>query len=98
MGAGRQVYLRQPFASTALMCGDIQHSGTPSRPLTIAGALRGHSFEETVEILKEDGCLEVAENVAFSQTTPIGTSAFELALDRYVNVYSFLAVISERMS
>jgi len=47
-----------------------------SPSLTIAGALRGRSFEETIEILKEaaavgekNGCLGVAENVKFGQTT-----------------------------
>ena len=46
------------------------------------------SFEETVEILMEaaavgekDDCHGVAENVMFGQMAPMGTGAFEVALD-----------------
>lgn len=52
------------------------------------GALMRCSFEETVEILMEaasigetDHCTGVAENVLLGQLAPMGTGAFELALD-----------------
>ncbi|KAJ7451085.1 DNA-directed RNA polymerase II, subunit 1 [Mycena latifolia] len=52
------------------------------------GALMRCSFEETVEILMEaaavgekDDCHGVAENVMFGQMAPMGTGAFEVALD-----------------
>jgi DNA-directed RNA polymerase II subunit RPB1 len=52
------------------------------------GALMRCSFEETVEILMEaaavgekDDCRGVAENVLFGQMAPMGTGAFEIALD-----------------
>ena len=55
------------------------------------GALMRCSFEETVEILMEaaasgekDDCHGVAENVMFGQMAPMGTCAFEVALDIYV--------------
>lgn len=52
------------------------------------GALMRCSFEETVEILMEaaavgekDDCRGIAENVVFGQMAPMGTGAFEVALD-----------------
>ncbi|THH07234.1 hypothetical protein EW146_g9383 [Bondarzewia mesenterica] len=52
------------------------------------GALMRSSFEETVEILMEaaavgerDDCHGIAENVMFGQMAPMGTGAFEVALD-----------------
>lgn len=52
------------------------------------GALMRCSFEETVEILMEaaavgekDDCHGVAENVLFGQMAPMGTGAFDVALD-----------------
>ncbi|KAE9393327.1 beta and beta-prime subunits of DNA dependent RNA-polymerase [Gymnopus androsaceus JB14] len=52
------------------------------------GALMRCSFEETVEILMEaaavgekDDCHGVAENVMFGQMAPMGTGAFDAALD-----------------
>lgn len=52
------------------------------------GALMRCSFEETVEILMEaaavgekDDCHGIAENVMFGQMAPMGTGAFEIALD-----------------
>ena len=46
------------------------------------------SFEETVKILMEaaavgerDDCHGIAENVMFGQIAPMGTGAFEVALD-----------------
>ncbi|KIY45807.1 beta and beta-prime subunits of DNA dependent RNA-polymerase [Fistulina hepatica ATCC 64428] len=52
------------------------------------GALMRCSFEETVEILMEaaaigekDDCHGIAENVMFGQMAPMGTGAFEVALD-----------------
>lgn len=52
------------------------------------GALMRCSFEETVEILMEaaaigeiDYCTGVAENVLLGQVAPMGTGAFELAID-----------------
>ncbi|KAE9397212.1 beta and beta-prime subunits of DNA dependent RNA-polymerase [Gymnopus androsaceus JB14] len=52
------------------------------------GALMRCSFEETVEILMEaaavgekDDCHGVAENVMFGQMAPMGTGAFDVALD-----------------
>lgn len=55
---------------------------------TQAGALMRCSFEETVEILMEaaaigekDECTGVAENVLLGQMAPMGTGAFEVALD-----------------
>jgi DNA-directed RNA polymerase II subunit RPB1 len=52
------------------------------------GALMRSSFEETVEILMEaaavgerDDCHGVAENILFGQIAPIGTGAFDVALD-----------------
>jgi DNA-directed RNA polymerase II subunit RPB1 len=55
---------------------------------TDAGALSRSSFEETVEILLEaaavgdiDDCRGVAENVLLGQMAPMGTGAFDVALD-----------------
>ncbi len=55
---------------------------------TDTGALMRSSFEETVEILMEaaavgerDDCHGIAENVMFGQMAPMGTGAFEVALD-----------------
>jgi len=55
---------------------------------TDAGALSRCSFEETVEILLEaaavgdvDDCRGVAENVLLGQMAPMGTGAFDVALD-----------------
>ena len=52
------------------------------------GALMRCSFEETVEILMEaaavgekDDCHGIAENILFGQMAPMGTGAFEVALD-----------------
>ncbi|KAG9310372.1 DNA-directed RNA polymerase II, subunit 1 [Chiua virens] len=52
------------------------------------GALMRCSFEETVEILMEaaavgekDDCHGIAENVMFGQLAPMGTGAFDVALD-----------------
>jgi DNA-directed RNA polymerase II subunit RPB1 len=52
------------------------------------GALMRCSFEETVEILMEaaavgekDDCQGIAENVMFGQMAPMGTGAFDVALD-----------------
>ena len=52
------------------------------------GALMRCSFEETVEILMEaaamgekDDCRGIAENVMFGQIAPMGTGAFDVALD-----------------
>ncbi|EKM83352.1 hypothetical protein AGABI1DRAFT_65857 [Agaricus bisporus var. burnettii JB137-S8] len=52
------------------------------------GALMRCSFEETVEVLMEaaavgekDDCHGIAENVMFGQMAPMGTGAFEVALD-----------------
>ncbi|KAI0063081.1 beta and beta-prime subunits of DNA dependent RNA-polymerase [Artomyces pyxidatus] len=52
------------------------------------GALMRSSFEETVEILMEaaavgerDDCHGIAENVMFGQMAPMGTGAFDVALD-----------------
>ena len=46
------------------------------------------SIEETVEVLKEaatvgerDECSGIAENVVFGQMAPMGTGAFNIALD-----------------
>ncbi|KDQ17519.1 hypothetical protein BOTBODRAFT_29699 [Botryobasidium botryosum FD-172 SS1] len=52
------------------------------------GALMRCSFEETVEILmdaaavgEKDDCQGIAENVLFGQMAPMGTGAFDVALD-----------------
>ncbi|TFY81801.1 hypothetical protein EWM64_g2217 [Hericium alpestre] len=52
------------------------------------GALMRSSFEETVEILMEaaavgerDDCHGIAENVMFGQMAPMGSGAFDVALD-----------------
>ncbi|KAL5495827.1 RPO21_1 [Sanghuangporus weigelae] len=52
------------------------------------GALMRCSFEETVEILMEaaavgekDDCHGIAENIMFGQMAPMGTGAFDVALD-----------------
>lgn len=52
------------------------------------GALMRCSFEETVEILmdaaavgEKDDCHGIAENVMFGQMAPMGTGAFDVALD-----------------
>ena len=52
------------------------------------GALMRSSFEETVEILMEaaavgerDDCHGVAENILFGQIAPMGTGAFNVALE-----------------
>ncbi|KAJ8073230.1 DNA-directed RNA polymerase II core subunit rpo21 [Marasmius tenuissimus] len=52
------------------------------------GALMRCSFEETIEILIEaatvgekDDCHGIVENVIFSQMAPMGTGAFDVALD-----------------
>lgn len=82
------------YRHLALLCDLMTHRGTLmaitrhgiNRADT--GALMRCSFEETVEILMEaaavgekDDCHGVAENVLFGQMAPMGTGAFEVALD-----------------
>ena len=82
------------YRHLALLCDLMTHRGTLmaitrhgiNRADT--GALMRCSFEETVEILMEaaavgekDDCHGVAENVMFGQMAPMGTGAFEVALD-----------------
>ncbi|KAI0028851.1 DNA-directed RNA polymerase II, subunit 1 [Vararia minispora EC-137] len=82
------------YRHLALLCDLMTHRGTLmaitrhgiNRADT--GALMRSSFEETVEILMEaaavgerDDCHGVAENILFGQIAPIGTGAFEVALD-----------------
>ncbi|KAG6899798.1 DNA-directed RNA polymerase II subunit rpb1 [Termitomyces sp. T159_Od127] len=82
------------YRHLALLCDLMTHRGTLmaitrhgiNRADT--GALMRCSFEETVEILMEaaavgekDDCHGVAENVMFGQMAPMGTGAFDVALD-----------------
>ncbi|KAF6751321.1 RNA polymerase II large subunit [Ephemerocybe angulata] len=82
------------YRHLALLCDLMTHRGTLmaitrhgiNRADT--GALMRCSFEETVEILMEaaavgekDDCHGIAENVMFGQMAPMGTGAFEVALD-----------------
>ncbi|KAF7797788.1 hypothetical protein EIP86_008990 [Pleurotus ostreatoroseus] len=64
----------------AITCHGINRADT--------GALMRCSFEETVEILMEaaavgekDDCHGIVENVVFGQMAPMGTGAFDVALD-----------------
>ena len=52
------------------------------------GALMRSSFEQTAEVIKEaatvgerDDCHRIAENVISGQMAPMGTGAFDVALD-----------------
>ncbi|CAL1696999.1 unnamed protein product [Somion occarium] len=82
------------YRHLALLCDLMTHRGTLmaitrhgiNRADT--GALMRCSFEETVEILMEaaavgekDDCHGIAENVMFGQMAPMGTGAFDIALD-----------------
>ncbi|KDQ53026.1 hypothetical protein JAAARDRAFT_197811 [Jaapia argillacea MUCL 33604] len=82
------------YRHLALLCDLMTHRGTLmaitrhgiNRADT--GALMRCSFEETVEILMEaaavgekDDCHGIAENVMFGQMAPMGTGAFDVALD-----------------
>ncbi|KAI0757559.1 beta and beta-prime subunits of DNA dependent RNA-polymerase [Daedaleopsis nitida] len=82
------------YRHLALLCDLMTHRGTLmaitrhgiNRADT--GALMRCSFEETVEILMEaaavgekDDCHGIAENILFGQMAPMGTGAFEVALD-----------------
>jgi DNA-directed RNA polymerase II subunit RPB1 len=82
------------YRHLALLCDLMTHPGTLmaitrhgiNRADT--GALMRSSFEETVEILMEaaavgerDDCHGIAENVMFGQMAPMGTGAFDVALD-----------------
>ena len=82
------------FRHLALLCDLMTHRGTLmaitrhgiNRADT--GALMRCSFEETVEILMEaaavgekDDCHGIAENILFGQMAPMGTGAFDVALD-----------------
>ncbi|KAH9982072.1 beta and beta-prime subunits of DNA dependent RNA-polymerase [Lactifluus volemus] len=82
------------YRHLALLCDLMTHRGTLmaitrhgiNRADT--GALMRSSFEETVEILMEaaavgerDDCHGIAENVMFGQMAPMGTGAFDVALD-----------------
>ena len=82
------------YRHLALLCDLMTHRGTLmaitrhgiNRADT--GALMRCSFEETVEILMEaaavgekDDCHGIAENVMFGQIAPMGTGAFDVALD-----------------
>ncbi|KIJ58730.1 hypothetical protein HYDPIDRAFT_163162 [Hydnomerulius pinastri MD-312] len=82
------------YRHLALLCDLMTHRGTLmaitrhgiNRADT--GALMRCSFEETVEILMEaaavgekDDCHGIAENVMFGQLAPMGTGAFDVALD-----------------
>ncbi|KAF8737375.1 hypothetical protein AX14_012969 [Amanita brunnescens Koide BX004] len=82
------------FRHLALLCDLMTHRGSLmaitrhgiNRADT--GALMRCSFEETVEILMEaaavgekDDCHGIAENVMFGQMAPMGTGAFDVALD-----------------
>ncbi|KAL5534789.1 hypothetical protein ACEPAG_1253 [Sanghuangporus baumii] len=82
------------YRHLALLCDLMTHRGTLmaitrhgiNRADT--GALMRCSFEETVEILMEaaavgekDDCHGIAENIMFGQMAPMGTGAFDVALD-----------------
>ncbi|KAI0791691.1 beta and beta-prime subunits of DNA dependent RNA-polymerase [Abortiporus biennis] len=82
------------YRHLSLLCDLMTHRGTLmaitrhgiNRADT--GALMRCSFEETVEILMEaaavgekDDCHGIAENVMFGQMAPMGTGAFDIALD-----------------
>ncbi|KAK7040592.1 DNA-directed RNA polymerase subunit [Favolaschia claudopus] len=82
------------YRHLALLCDLMTHRGTLMAITrhginrTDTGALMRCSFEETVEILMEaaavgekDDCHGIAENVMFGQMAPMGTGAFEVALD-----------------
>ncbi|KAJ6573844.1 DNA-directed RNA polymerase II, subunit 1 [Mycena vulgaris] len=82
------------YRHLALLCDLMTHRGTLMAITrhginrSDTGALMRCSFEETVEILMEaaavgekDDCHGVAENVMFGQMAPMGTGAFEVALD-----------------
>jgi len=82
------------YCHLALLCDLMTHRGT-LMAITRHGinradtaALMRCSFEETVEILMEavavgekDDCHGIAENVMFGQMAPMGTGAFEVALN-----------------
>ncbi|KAG2023660.1 RNA polymerase II large subunit [Coprinopsis cinerea AmutBmut pab1-1] len=82
------------YRHLGLLCDVMTHRGT-LMPITRhginradTGALMRCSFEETVEILMEaaavgekDDCHGIAENVMFGQMAPMGTGAFDVALD-----------------
>jgi len=82
------------YRHLALLCDLMTHRGT-LMAITRHGinradtaALMRCSFEETVEILMEaaavgekDDCHGIAENVMFGQMAPMGTGAFEVALN-----------------
>ncbi|KAF7333371.1 DNA-directed RNA polymerase subunit [Mycena venus] len=82
------------YRHLALLCDLMTHRGT-LMAITCHGingadtrALMRCSFGETIEILMEaaavsekDNCYSVAENVMFGQMAPIGTGAFDVALD-----------------
>ncbi|KAF7371316.1 DNA-directed RNA polymerase subunit [Mycena sanguinolenta] len=82
------------YRHLALLCDLMTHRGT-LMPITRhginradTGALMRCSFEETVEVLMEaaavgekDDCHGIAENIMFGQMAPMGTGAFEVALD-----------------
>ncbi|KAJ7151696.1 DNA-directed RNA polymerase II, subunit 1 [Mycena filopes] len=82
------------YRHLALLCDLMTHRGTLMAITrhginrSDTGALMRCSFEETVEILMEaaavgekDDCHGVAENVMFGQMAPMGTGAFDVALD-----------------
>jgi len=82
------------YRHLALLCDVMAHRGKLMAITrhginrTDTGALMRCSFEETVEILMEaaamgekDDCHGIAENVMFGQMAPMGTGAFDVALD-----------------
>ncbi|KAK0506634.1 DNA-directed RNA polymerase II, subunit 1 [Armillaria luteobubalina] len=82
------------YRHLALLCDLMTHRGSLMAITrhginrTDTGALMRCSFEETVEILMEaaavgekDDCHGIAENVMFGQMAPMGTGAFDVALD-----------------
>lgn len=88
--AGSYVNYRHLALLCDLMCnkGHLMSITRHGINRTDAGALSRCSFEETVEILLEaaavgdvDDCRGVAENVLLGQMAPMGTGAFDVALD-----------------
>ncbi|KAF8123520.1 DNA-directed RNA polymerase II [Boletus edulis] len=82
------------YRHLALLCDLMTHRGTlmaitrHSINHADTGALMQCSFEETVEILMEaaavgekDDCHGIVENMMFGQLAPMGTGAFDVALD-----------------
>jgi DNA-directed RNA polymerase II subunit RPB1 len=82
------------YRHLALLCDLMTHRGSLMAITrhginrSDTGALMRCSFEETVEVLMEaaavgekDDCHGIAENVMFGQMAPMGTGAFEVALD-----------------